>query len=52
MTRNDRKSKSCKTRTLNLILEALEIEKHNIGLSIASAGDNTLAMLIDNPQKI
>ena len=36
----------------NILLDALEINEHKIGLSIASAGDNTLAMLAHDPEKI
>lgn len=35
-----------------ILLEALNIGDGDIGLSIASAGDNTLAMLINNPGKV
>ncbi|MDD6395165.1 MAG: DUF3419 family protein [Firmicutes bacterium] len=35
-----------------ILLEALDIKKGEVGLSIASAGDNTLAMLLCEPQKV
>ncbi len=35
-----------------ILLKALDIKKGEVGLSIASAGDNTLAMLLCEPQKI
>lgn len=36
----------------NILLDALDIKEHEIGLSVASGGDNTLAMLVKNPDKI
>ncbi len=36
----------------NILLEALDIKRGETGISIASAGDNTLAMLIKEPQRI
>lgn len=36
----------------DILLEALDINKNKVGLSIASAGDNTLAMLSKNPKKV
>ena len=35
-----------------ILLEALDIKEGGVGLSVASAGDNTLALLIKNPKKI
>lgn len=35
-----------------ILLDALCIKKGEVGLSIASAGDNTLAMLLCEPQKV
>lgn len=36
----------------DILLEALDIQPGDVCLSIASAGDNTLAMLSKNPQKV
>ena len=36
----------------NILLEALDIHKGETGISVASAGDNTLAMLIKEPKHI
>lgn len=36
----------------NILLEALNIKENEVGLSIASAGDNSLAMLINNPERV
>lgn len=36
----------------NILLEALDIKRGETGISIASAGDNTLAMLIKEPERI
>lgn len=36
----------------NILLEALDIRKGETGISVASAGDNTLAMLIKEPERI
>ncbi|MDO4778792.1 MAG: DUF3419 family protein [Tissierellia bacterium] len=35
-----------------ILLEALKIRDGEIGLSVASGGDNTFSMLLDNPSKI
>ena len=35
-----------------ILLKALQIKEGEIGLSIASGGDNTLALLLSNPKKI
>ena len=35
-----------------ILLEALDIQRGETGISIASAGDNTLAMLINEPERI
>lgn len=35
-----------------ILLEALDIRRGETGISIASAGDNTLAMLINEPERI
>ncbi len=36
----------------NILLDALDIKRGETGISIASAGDNTLAMLINEPARI
>lgn len=36
----------------DILLEGLQIRENEVGLSVASGGDNTLAMLIKNPKKI
>ena len=36
----------------DVLLEGLDIQSHDVCLSIASAGDNTLAMLARNPKKV
>ncbi len=36
----------------DILLEALDIQPHHVCLSIASAGDNTLAMLSRGPRKV
>lgn len=36
----------------HVLLKALDIRENETGISIASAGDNTLAMLIKNPRRI
>ena len=35
-----------------ILLEALQIKEGEVGLSIAGGGDNTLALLLANPEKI
>ena len=36
----------------DILLEALDIKEGEIGLSVASAGDNSLAMLIKDPERV
>ena len=36
----------------DILLEGLDINNHDVCLSIASAGDNTLAMLAKNPKRV
>lgn len=35
-----------------ILLDALQIQENETGVSVASAGDNTLAMLMNNPAKV
>lgn len=36
----------------NILLEGLRVKENEVGLSIASGGDNTLALLLSSPKKI